>query len=232
MVLIPCYNEAEAIGGVAGECVARGYDTVVVNDGSKDATAENARAAGATVISHEVNRGKGSAVETGIRYACENGYDAVVMIDGDGQHLPCEIVRFIDAFKDSNADFIIGSRMQSCKNMPFVRRQTNRFMSWLLSRQIGHPILDTQCGFRLIGRNSFPVALRCSSGGFSAESEILLQLGLNKMKMCEVPVSTVYGEEKSKIRPVRDTMRFIKMLKRFRKERRARNAADRRQRSN
>ena len=232
MVLIPCYKEADAIGVVAGGCVACGYHTVVVDDGSGDATADNARDAAATVLSHAVNQGKGKAVETGIRYAAENGYDAVIVMDGDGQHLPSEIDRFICVFKETNPDFIIGTRMRNCENMPFVRRQTNRFMSWLLSREIGHPISDTQCGFRLIGRNAFPIALRCTSAGFSAESEMLLQLGLERMNMCEVPVSTVYGEEKSKIRPVRDTVRFIKMLRRFRQERRARNAGKRRLRAN
>ena len=98
-------------------------------------------------------------------------------------------------------------------------------MSWLLSRQLGCRISDTQCGYRLIARRAFPVALDCTSGGFSAESEILLQLALRGFAMCEVPVSTVYGDELSKIRPVHDTLKFIKMLAHFRKQRRRFRAA-------
>lgn len=229
MVLIPCYREEGAIGSVASDAVALGYDTVVVDDGSDDDTAAEARKAGATVLVHEVNQGKGKALETGLHHAIDNGYDAVVIIDGDGQHLPGEIERFVEAYRDTGADLVIGTRMGDTSNMPFVRRQTNRFMSWLLSRQLGRKVSDTQCGFRMIARSAFPTALSCSSGGFSAESEMLLQLGLADMAIVEVPVSTVYGDEVSKIRPVRDTVRFINMLHRFRRERRARMAAKRRE---
>ena len=220
MVLIPCFREGARIAFVAGESVSQGFHTVVVDDGSDDDTAAAAEAAGATVIRHEVNKGKGPAVATGLAYAASKGYDAVVMLDGDGQHLPSEISRFIEKFAETEDDFIIGTRMSDTAKMPFIRRMTNRFMSWLLSRQIGHRISDTQCGFRLISKRAIPVALNCSSGGFSAESEILLQLALAGYKMSEVNVSTVYGSEKSKIRPVRDTVKFVKMLRHFRNQRR------------
>lgn len=228
MVLIPCFREGERIAFVAGESVSQGFHTVVVDDGSDDDTASAAEAVGATVIRHEVNKGKGPAVATGLAYAVGNDYDAVVMLDGDGQHLPSEISKFIEKFAETDADFIIGTRMADTSKMPFVRRITNRFMSWLLSRQIGHRISDTQCGFRLISKCAIPVALNCSSGGFSAESEILLQLALAGYKMCEVNVSTVYGSEKSKIRPVRDTVKFIKMLRHFRSQRRKLKSAGKR----
>lgn len=220
MVLVPCYQEEENIGRVAGGSVSLGYSTLVVDDGSKDGTSEVARATGATVVRHEVNQGKGHAVATGLQHAWDGGYEAVIILDGDGQHLPAEISRFIDEFNMTHSDLIIGTRMSNTKDMPFVRRQTNRLMSWLLSLQIGHRISDTQCGFRLISRKAIPIALQCTSGGFSAESEILLQLALAGSRMSEVSISTVYGNEKSKIRPVRDTLKFIKMLLHFRQQRR------------
>lgn len=220
LVLIPCYREQGRIGGVVRETVAQDLPVVVVDDGSDDATSAEAEAAGAQVIRHEVNKGKGSAIATGLAYAQSGNWDAVVMLDGDGQHRPAEIGRFLDTFNASRPDFIIGSRMTDAAGMPLVRRLTNRFMSWLLSRQLGSRITDTQCGFRLIARRAFPVALDCTSDGFSAESEILLQLALRGFTMCEVPVSVVYGTETSKIRPVRDTLKFIKMLTRFRRQRR------------
>jgi len=220
LVLVPCYQEEDNIGRVAGGSVSLGYNTLVVDDGSKDRTSEAARATGATVIRHEVNRGKGHAVATGLQHALDRGFDVVIILDGDGQHLTSEISRFVDEFNRTHSDLILGTRMSNTKDMPFVRRQTNRLMSWLLSRQIGHRVSDTQCGFRLISKTAIPVALQCTSVGFSAESEILLQLALAGHSISEVGISTVYGNEKSKICPVRDTLRFIKMLLHFRQQRR------------
>ena len=219
MVLIPCYQEEEHIGFVAGSCISLGYDTLVVDDGSKDETSAVARATGARVLQHEINRGKGHAVRAGLQHALDLEYDAVVIIDGDGQHLPNEISRFIDAFALTHTDLIIGTRMANTQNMPFIRRQTNRLMSWLLSRQIGHRLSDTQCGFRLISSKAIPIAIQCTSIGFSAESEILLHLALAGYRISEIPVTTIYGDEESKIRPVRDTLRFVKMLIHFRQQR-------------
>ncbi|MGI5870326.1 MAG: glycosyltransferase family 2 protein [Kiritimatiellia bacterium] len=220
LILIPCYREQGRIGDVVRDAVALGHPVVVIDDGSDDDTAAEAEAAGARVIRHDVNQGKGKAVATGLTHAQAGDWDAIVMLDGDGQHLPGEIGRFIDKFKESKPDLIVGTRMADTATMPFVRRCTNRFMSWLISRQLGCRISDTQCGYRLIARRAFPVALACTSGGFSAESEILLQLALQGYTLGEVPISTVYGTERSSIRPVRDTLKFIKMLAHFRKQRR------------
>ncbi len=219
MVLIPCYQEENHIGPVVRSSVSLGYDTLVVDDGSKDETSATARAAGARVLRHEINRGKGYTVGVGLQHALDLGYDAVILLDGDGQHLPTEISLFLDGLVLTQADLLIGTRMSNTKDMPFIRRQINRFMSWLLSQQIGHRISDTQCGFRLISKNAIPVALQCTSGGFSADSEILLQLALAGYSIAEIPVSTIYGDEKSKIRPVRDTLKFVKMLRHFRQQR-------------
>lgn len=221
MILIPCYKEESAIRNVATEAIQTGFgDVVVVDDGSPDKTAEEARATGAHVIVHEVNKGKGAAMVTGFAYALEKKYDAVVSIDGDGQHSPAEIINFINVLKETNADMVIGTRMANTKGMPFIRLATNKFMSWLLSKCLGQKVSDTQNGFRLYTAKVLPLCISCSSGGFSAESEHLLQISLNGFKIAEAPTSTIYGDEKSKIRPVHDTIRFFKMLSHFHSEKR------------
>lgn len=221
MILIPCYKEESAIRNVATQAIQTGLgDVVVVDDGSPDKTAEEARATGAHVIVHEVNKGKGNALITGFTYALENKYDAVITLDGDGQHPPAEIINFVNVWNETNADMIVGTRMANTEDMPFIRLATNKFMSWLLSKSLGQKVSDTQNGFRLYTAKVLPVCINCSSGGFSAESEHLLQISLNGFTFAEAPTSTIYGEEKSKIRPVRDTIRFFKMLSHFRSEKR------------
>jgi glycosyltransferase involved in cell wall biosynthesis len=221
MILIPCYKEESAIRNVASQAIQTGLgDVVIVDDGSPDKTADEARAAGAHVIVHEVNKGKGAAMITGFTYALENNYEAVITLDGDGQHPPTEIINFVNAWNETNADMIVGTRMGNTENMPFIRLATNKFMSWLLSKSLGQRVSDTQNGFRLYTAKVLPICIDCSSGGFSAESEHLLQISLHGFKIAEAPTSTIYGEEKSKIRPVRDTIRFFKMLSHFRSEKR------------
>lgn len=215
LVLIPCYREAEHIATVVQGLPSADADILVVDDGSPDQTAEIARNAGATVIVHPRNQGKGAAMVTGLSYAREHDYDAVVLMDGDGQHLPQEVPRFIDAFRQTGADVIVGSRMADTKTMPFIRLLTNRFMSWLLSRKIGQRISDTQCGFRLLSRAAIPCALETESVGFAADSELLLRAHRAGLTIAETAVSTVYGTEKSHIRPVRDTLLFFNLLRRF-----------------
>ena len=221
MILIPCFKEESAIRNVATQAIQTGLgDVVVVDDGSPDNTANEARAAGANVIVHEINKGKGAAMITGFSYALEHSYDAVITMDGDGQHAPTEIINFVNAWKQTGADMIVGSRMANTKGMPFIRLLTNKFMSWLLSKALGQKVSDTQNGFRLYTAKILPICINCSSGGFSAESEHLLQVSLHGYRIAEAPTSTIYGEEKSKIRPVRDTIRFFKMLSHFNSEKR------------
>ncbi len=214
VVLIPCYQEAASIGRLVGEVVAQGFEALVVDDGSTDSTAEVARSSGATVLRQERNQGKGSAIKIGLRHAHGQGYAAAILMDGDGQHLPAELSRFAEAFRTTGADCIVGTRMAHPDGMPFVRRLTNRLMSGVLSRIIGQRLSDTQCGYRLIARDAMPDAIDCDSSGFAADSEIILQLADRGFVLSEVPVSSVYGSERSKIRPVRDTWRFVRMLSR------------------
>lgn len=221
MVLIPCYKEEKHIGEVVRQIASLNIPNIyVINDGSPDNTAIVAEQAGANVISHSVNQGKGAALNTGFQFALDNHFDAVITMDGDGQHLPKEINDFIVEFAKSDSGLIVGSRMKNTKRMPLIRKITNKFMSSLISSCLGQRVTDTQSGFRLYSSSVIPICLKCLSGGFSAESEHLLQISLHGFKISEIPITTIYGDEKSKIRPIRDTIRFIKMMNHFREEKR------------
>ncbi len=216
-VLIPAYQEGGRIGAVVREVLPFCARVVVVDDGSADATAADARAAGATVLVHERNQGKGAALQTGFDYAREQGAAFVLTMDGDGQHAPADIPAFLEAFARGDAPVLVGNRMKAPQAMPFVRRMTNRFMSWLLSRKMGQCVPDTQNGFRLYRTAVLP-DMSGRDARFAAESEILLILARRGVRIGSVPVQIIYGDERSKIRPVRDTLRFIRMLRAFERE--------------
>ena len=210
-MLIPAYKEGERIAEVVRDVLKVCPNVVVVDDGSPDDTAEVAEKAGATVLVQEVNRGKGAALNRGFEYAREKGYEFVVTLDGDGQHAADDIPAFIDAYAQGTP-VIIGNRMSDTSTMPLIRRLTNRFMSWLISRKMGQRVPDTQNGFRLYKTDVIP-EMQTGSQRFAAESEILLELAANGVRMGAVPIKVIYRDEKSKINPVKDTWRFFKMLR-------------------
>lgn len=213
-VAVPAYKEAGRIGGVVREVLRHAGTVVVVDDGSPDRTAAEAEEAGAVVLRHAVNRGKGAAVETALEWVADHGFDCVITMDGDGQHAAADIPRFVEAFRRDRPAAIVGNRMDAPEGMPFVRRMTNRYMSWLLSRRMGQRVPDTQNGFRLYRADVIPL-VECDSGRFAAESEVLIKLSLAGHRIASVPTAVIYRDEKSKIRPFRDAMRFWAMLRRY-----------------
>ena len=229
-VLIPAYNESERIAELISRI--RGLNVVqeiiVVDDGSSDSTNGRAEEAGAVVLRHEKNKGKGAALRTGFDYVKD--FDAVITMDGDGQHRFNEIPRFIEKYKDSGADVVVGTRMWNCGpvrrssgggNMPFVRYMTNRFTSFVTSILCGCRVYDSQSGFRLISTDALR-RLRFSSCNFEIESEVIIQAGRAGFKIAEIPISTVYFEDstkKSKINPLIDTVRFFRFVARNLKKR-------------
>ena len=215
-VIIPAYREAGRIGPVVDGVKNVIPDVIVVDDGSPEETAAQAGQAGAIVIRHEVNCGKGAALDTGFRAARERGFDFAITMDGDGQHAPSDLPVFVRAFTETATPVLVGSRMSDTRSMPWVRRLTNRFMSWLLSREMGQWVPDTQCGFRLYALSVVP-ELSTDSKRFAAESEILMELSRRGVKIGSVPIATIYGTERSKIHPIKDSFRFIQMLHQYRK---------------
>ncbi|MDD5349158.1 MAG: glycosyltransferase family 2 protein [Chthoniobacteraceae bacterium] len=213
--LIPAYREGRRIGEVVRRVRAQLDVVLVVDDGSPDATADLAREAGAEVIVHAQNAGKGAAIKTGFRVLLERGFDYVLILDGDGQHLPEEISRFLEAANREPCGMFVGNRMSAAKGMPLLRWGTNRFMSWMISRLCGQWVPDTQCGFRMIHRDVIP-RLFCESNAYDYETEMLLIAAAGGCRIGSVPVTTVYADETSKIHPLRDGMRFLKLLSRYR----------------
>ncbi|MEI6560878.1 MAG: glycosyltransferase family 2 protein [Verrucomicrobiota bacterium] len=212
--LIPAYREAAHIREVVQRVRAQLENVLVVDDGSPDNTAELARQAGAEVIVHAQNAGKGAAIKTGFKALLERGFDYVLILDGDGQHLPEEIQHFLSAATATPCGLFVGNRMHKTDGMPLVRLLTNRFMSCLISWLCRQPIPDTQCGFRMIHRNVIP-SLYCESNAYDYETEMLFIASRDGHRIGNVPVSTVYGSETSKIHPLRDGIRFAKLMTRY-----------------
>ncbi len=216
--LIPCYFEEKNIQAIARRTLAQLDQVLVVDDGSTDATESEAKLSGAGVIRHSANQGKGAAIKTGLRALGERAsVEYVLILDGDGQHLPEEISAFLEAANATGARMLVGNRMTDTRAMPFVRKLTNRFMSSQISGVCGQPIPDTQCGFRMFHRDLFPALCETQSSKYDFETEMLVIAARCGGKIAAVPVSTVYGDEVSKIHPVRDTIRFFQLMRRLKR---------------
>jgi glycosyltransferase involved in cell wall biosynthesis len=215
--VIPAYDDEKHIGDIVRRTRERLDCVLVVDDGSSDTTAQRAREAGAEVIVHEQNRGKGEAIKTGLGQCLAREITWVSLLDSDGQHLPEEIDRFLAAANSSTGPpFFIGSRMNNVAGMPFLRRVVNRYMSRQISRLCRQQIPDTQCGFRMVHRQLIPDLL---GGGdrFDYETEVLIIASRKGYRIESVPITTVYTDQVSKIHPVRDALRFFKLMWRYRK---------------
>ena len=213
-VVIPAYREQRTIHNVVERVRKYVQPVIVVDDGSPDRTAAEAADAGAVVVRHTLNMGKGVALNTGFNYARQNRFDYLITLDADGQHDPANIPRFIEAYERTGIPVLIGNRMGALSNMPQVRKWTNRYMSWLLSRAMNQYVPDTQCGFRLYRCDVLPF-IEAQSARFAAESEILLHIASRGIRMDAVPIAVIYNEEISKISPIHDTFRFFLMLSRY-----------------
>ena len=225
--VIPAYQDEKHIGEIVRRTRERLDHVLVVDDGSSDHTAQRAREAGAEVIVHDKNRGKGEAIKTGLgRWLAAAGPSGggldrevtwVSLLDSDGQHLPEEIDRFMAAaVSATQPTFFIGNRMSNLTGMPFIRRVVNRYMSKRISRLCGQKIPDTQCGFRMLNRQLIPELL---GGGdrFDYETEVLIIASRKGYEIESVPITTVYSDQVSKIRPLRDAIRFFQLMWRYRK---------------
>jgi glycosyltransferase involved in cell wall biosynthesis len=218
--VIPAYQDETHIGEIARRTRERLDHVLVVDDGSTDCTSQRAREAGAEVIVHDRNQGKGEAIKTGLAHwfrAPNPGREIgwVILLDSDGQHIPEEIDRFLAAAASVTAPtFFIGNRMNDVGRMPFVRRVVNRYMSNQISRICGQRIPDTQCGFRMLDRQLIPDML---AGGhrFDYETEALIIASRKGYRVESVPITTVYTDQISKIHPARDAFRFFKLMRRY-----------------
>ena len=212
-VIIPTYNEAKTIAKLIRQIRSQGLEVVVVDDGSADSTSKISQDNGALVLRNSNNEGKGASLIRGFNYALSKDFDAIVTMDGDGQHLPEDILYFTQLAQYSDNGVFIGNRMLNIKNMPWMRLVTNKFMSWFISRVTKQDIPDTQCGFRLIKKSVFE-KLNLRTTRYETESELLIEASRLGFKIESVPVNTVYLGAKSQINPVLDTLRFIRFIHR------------------
>jgi glycosyltransferase involved in cell wall biosynthesis len=217
-VVIPCLNEAATIGALVAD-VRRFVSIVfVVDDGSTDGTGKLAEQAGAKVLRHDRPLGKGAALQTGWRRAREHGFKWVLTMDGDGQHSPADIPAFLSRAEKTSADLVVGNRMHAAEKMPRLRRCVNRWMSARISKLAERPLPDTQCGFRLINLDALAVA-PIATAHFEIESEVLLMFALARRKIEFVPIRVIYKSERSKIHPLRDSVRWFRWWHQTQRER-------------
>jgi len=184
---------------------------IVVDDGSVDDTHRVAQDAGATVVQHEVNQGKGAALISGARKALDLGMDYMITLDADGQHDPAEIPQFVEHEAKSGADIIVGNRMDDRKDMPFIRIFANRSTSAFVSLRTGIKIPDSQNGYRMLKTDIFK-KIDVVTKRYDTESEILIKTAGLGGKIESIPVQTIYGTEVSSVNPFIDTLRFFRMV--------------------
>ncbi|MGD0410707.1 MAG: glycosyltransferase family 2 protein [Verrucomicrobiota bacterium] len=209
VAVIPCLNEAQTIAPLIHSVCRHIPNVVVVDDGSRDNTAKLAAKAGARVVSHPRNLGKGAAVKTGLTTAMRKGFDRALLMDGDGQHQAGDIPAFVQKAEATRAALVIGNRMQDAMSIPWLRRQANRWMSWQISRRVGENLPDTQCGFRLVDLKIW-AALPCHTRHFEMESEMLIAFLDAGCRVDFVPIKVIGRAAHSHINPLTDTWRWCK----------------------
>ncbi|HQP37740.1 MAG TPA: glycosyltransferase family 2 protein [Polyangiaceae bacterium] len=212
--VIPAYQSQETIAHVVRSLLSRwphdpeAKPVIVIDDGSTDGTAKRAESAGAFVVSHARNRGKGAALRTGLRVARDLGWDAIVSVDADGQHPADEAWRLAEFPCDARA-VVLGVRNLQSAGAPRANQISNRISNFFLSVFTGRVLADTQCGLR-----RYPVreamALDPRDDGYGFEAEVILLALKAGLPVVEVPVRVLYGPDRtSHFHVVKDPARIV-----------------------
>jgi glycosyltransferase involved in cell wall biosynthesis len=216
-ILIPAYDCAETIGDVVRGARRFVERVLVVDDGSRDATAESAAAAGAEVLRQPHNTGKGAALRAGMERLMASGVESVLTMDGDGQHLPEELPTLIAAAQREPHALIIGARQVGSEQVSRARLFGNRFANRWVEIAGGLALPDTQSGFRVYPMPE-TLALGAASGHFAFETEILIRAARGGLRVQSVPVRAYYPPPDVRVshfRPFVDTVRIIVVVLRL-----------------
>ncbi|HDL04070.1 MAG TPA: glycosyltransferase family 2 protein [candidate division Zixibacteria bacterium] len=211
LILVPAYNAGKYLAELTSRIskAAPNCDLLIINDGSIDNSADILETLDVEYLTNDPNMGKGATLQRGFDYAVEHGYDYVLTIDADLQHLPEEIPRFLDY--RPYADLYIGTRDLRSMEMPPHRKLSNYLTSLIISIFSGRRIRDSQTGYRMISTELIK-ALKQTYIGYMFESEQLFLAGKMNLDIAEIPISTIYEDSPSFINPLMDTARFVKLI--------------------
>ena len=208
--VVPFYNEKETINIVLQETIKYVQFVFAVNDGSDDGFIPDAsQKSKIKFINLDRNYGKGKALSVGFSEAVSAGYNYVITLDADLQHEPKFIPKLIEVLQ--SFDIVIGNRLKNLRGMPIQRRLSNKLTSFFLTVRTGQEILDSQCGFRAY-KSEVLNAVKMRFTGFEAESEILIKASKQGFKIGFVDITTIYGHEKSKMRPIQAIVGFLRVI--------------------
>ncbi len=212
LAAIPCYNEDRFIGSLVLKARAFADQVLVIDDGSTDRTAEIAKAAGASVIRHKTNEGKGMATNTAFQWARKSGAQALVLLDGDGQHEPSQIPIVVKPVLAGMADIVVGSRFHSKKNnVPAYRIIGQRILTVVANLGSGIKLTDAMSGFRAFSPKAIETLSFSGKGAGNPECEMQFLINESHLKVIEVPVTANY-KEKAKRNPIAQGIAFLNTI--------------------
>lgn len=208
--IVPFFNEKTTLSMLLDETLKYVDKVFAINDGSSDDTYNFERSKiNITMIDLEKNYGKGRALSIGFEEALASGFENIVTVDADFQHNPKYIPELLEAL--NSFEIVIGNRLKNLKNMPVQRKISNTLTSYFLTKKTGQKILDSQCGFRAY-RAEVLKKVKTKYYGFEAESEIIVKAAKEGFNIGFIDISTIYGNEKSKMKPVQAILGFLKVL--------------------